>query len=282
MNAARSLAAAPSPGALRLFQPDEDISEDLILSGELKGQVDQLARELRYTQRFIQAGVDPPTRVLFSGPSGTGKTLAARWLAFRMKAPLAVTDVSAVVGSHLGETANNLRQCFEAATAAKAFLFLDEIDSICARRGSLSGSSGAEELERATTTLFQQLDWLKPDRVVIAATNFPDELDDALRRRLTTEIAFSLPDRDARRSMLERWLGRSPLCSEQLDALADGSEGLSGAQLRAKAMAQARRAIMAMPEERKRPQEKGAPHEGVKRGQEILRLLDSMSGGEAP
>ncbi|MBX3261079.1 MAG: ATP-binding protein [Labilithrix sp.] len=265
---------------VHVIEPDEDLSGELVLSGSLRSRVEGLASELRHVERFLRAGVDPPTRVLFSGPSGTGKTLAARWLGWKLRLPVVVADVSAVVDKHIGESAKGIAACFHAAKTSKAILFLDEIDAICMRRDAAETSAGAE-LARATTTFFQQIDWTPPNRIVLAATNFPDELDPALRRRVPTEITFELPDRDARRRMLEQWLSRSPLCAEQLDALADRTEGLSGAELRAKAMEQARRAIMALPEPAP-PRRGKLPDEVVKenvnRSQELLRLLDGTGG----
>lgn len=125
---------------------------------------------------------------------------------------------------------------------------LDEIDAICINRSDAGDGAASTENARTTTAFFQQIDWLPPARVVFGATNFADELDPALRRRLTTEIVFEAPDREGRRRMLETWLGKAPIAPKQLDKLADDTEGLAGAELRARAMAMARRAVMAQPD----------------------------------
>lgn len=259
--------------AISWFKPDEDLTGALVCSGELHGALDALSRELKSVDRFLRAGVDPPTRVIFSGPSGTGKTLAARWIAWQLKHSLAVVNLTDSSGSLIGETTKKIGEMFEAIrTTPKSILFVDEIDAVAPAR---TFETGAEvERSHATSAFFQRIDQLPASRIVLAATNFLEELDPALRRRFTTQITFSLPDRDARRRMLEGWLGeRGPLHSSQLDQLADDTEGLTGAELRARAMAQARRAIMAGPSEK--PKEDRAP-DGVARGQEILRLLDAQ------
>lgn len=250
----RPVPTAPSPAAkegelpanphVRWFKADEDLGGALILSGATERAVAQLALELKHTDDFLRAGLDPSTKVLFSGPSGTGKTLAARWLGWSLALPVAVIDISTIVGSYIGETSERLGACFACAASVPSLLFLDEIDAICMRRDMAKNSSGAE-LARVTTTFLQQVDWLRPSRIVIAATNFRDELDSALRRRLTTEIPFELPDRDARARMLAHWFDRVPLESSILEELLDATEGLSGADVRSRGMTVARAALLA-------------------------------------
>lgn len=238
-------AALPENGLINWFKPESDLSDDLVLSGATGAAVAQLARELHHTDDFLRAGLDPSTRILFSGPSGTGKTLAARWLGWTLSLPVAVVDVSAIVGSHLGETSGALGEVFKILGNVPSVLFFDEVDAMCAERSGVRGrGAGGEELARATTVFLQQIDWLRPSRVVVAATNFRDDLDSALRRRLTTDIVFELPDRDARARMLSRWFSRAPMGDELVTELLDATEGLSGADLRSRAMARARAALL--------------------------------------
>lgn len=266
--------ALPESTSVRWFKAEEDLSDELVLSGQTAVAIAKLAAELRHTDEFLRAKLDPSTRVLFSGPSGTGKTLGARWLGWTLKLPVAVVDVSQVVGSYLGETSKNLSECFRIAAAVPSILFLDEIDAVCRRRDERSAY--AVELARATTTFLQQLDWLRPNRIVVAATNFPDDLDSALRRRLTTEVVFGFPDRDARSRMLGRWLERVRLPGEMVTSLLDATEGVSGADLRARAMAIARASVMErLP--KAVPEPPPAPLKNVRElAQELLLNLEAM------
>lgn len=268
-------ASRPECSSLVWFE-SEDLSSELMLSGESGRALLELVRQLGHIDRFLEARVDPPTRILFAGPSGTGKTLAARWLAGKMRRPIAVADVSRIVGSHLGETSSNIGRIFRAAVEGKAVLFLDEIDAICTKREE-GESLFDRELARATTTFLQQLDWLAtgaPHAVVIAATNFSEELDAALTRRLTTFVQFEAPDRDARLRMLRSWLSHAPVTSEAIERLADESEGLSGAALRARAMEEARFAIMELADKTPptEPQRQFAEH-----GQGLLAALEGVA-----
>lgn len=239
----------PELPGVRWFRPDEDLTHELDLSGACGAAVATFAREVVAIDRFIDAGIDAPNRVLFWGPSGTGKTLAARWLGWTLKAPLALLDVSEIVSKYLGETSNNLGNAFKAAKAARAILFLDEIDGVCSKRTGGSSGSADAELQRSTTTLLQQqqVDWIGPRSIVIAATNFRDAIDTALLRRLTVQIEFELPDLEARRRMVRRWLAKAPVPPDAVEQLAAQSEGIAGADLRSRAMSLARRAILAAP-----------------------------------
>ncbi len=284
--ALRPLAPAPAPttealpqhGSVRWFTPDEDLTGELVLSGTTGAAFEQLARELRHTDDFLRAGLDPSTRILLGGPSGTGKTLSVRWLGWTLKLPVAVIDVSSVVAPWLGETSGGLGEIFKTVEKVPAVLFFDEIDAICCERSHVRGGrgSGGEELARATTVFLQHLDWLRPSRIVVAATNFPDDLDSALRRRLTTEVAFEVPDRDARARMLAKWLARTPLSSELIAELLDATEGLSGADLRSRAMARARaHLIERFP--KPVPEPPPAPPKTVReQAQELLLTLERM------
>lgn len=232
------------PDGMRWYEPDDPL-EELELGGPHGVALQVLVRELRHVDRFTRAKIDPPTRILFSGPSGTGKTMAARWLGAQLGIPLAVADVAKAMGSHLGESANRVGQLFDDAASARAILFLDEIDAIAVQRDSVGTASSARELARATTTMFQRLDWAPVGQIIIAATNFRDELDDALRRRFSTRVVFELPDAPTRRRMIGRWLAGVRAGADTLDRLTAESEGLSGADTRSLAMARGRALVMA-------------------------------------
>lgn len=228
---------------LEWFEPT-DLSGQLVLDGAAGAAMERLFAELQQAHRLFAAGIDAPTRVLFSGPSGTGKTLAARWLGGRLGIPVAVARLSSVVSSHLGETGANLAKAFDAVSLLPAVLFLDEIDAICARRGG-SGKHDVEEMARVTSTLLQALDMAPPGQIIIAATNFREKVDPALLRRLPTQIGFALPGDEARRRMIAGWWERVPHEAAALDEAVAATRERSGAEARALAMAAARAALLA-------------------------------------
>jgi SpoVK/Ycf46/Vps4 family AAA+-type ATPase len=228
---------------LEWFEPT-DLSGQLVLDGTTGAALERLVTELQQAHRLLAAGIDAPTRVLFSGPSGTGKTLAARWLGGRLGIPVAVLRISSVVSSHLGETGANLAKAFEATSLLPTVLFLDELDAICARRDG-TGNRDVEEMARVTSTLLQMLDMALPGPIVIAATNFREKVDPALLRRLPAQIEFGLPGSHARQRMILGWWEKVPHEGMALLEAIERTTGRSGAETRALAMAAARAALLA-------------------------------------
>jgi transitional endoplasmic reticulum ATPase len=137
---------------------------------------------LRYPELFQRLGVDPPRGVLLHGPPGTGKTRLARAVANESDAQFFLINGPEIMGSAYGESEKRLREIFEAATkAAPSIVFIDEIDSIAPKRGQVTG----EAEKRIVAQLLTLMDGLEPrtNLVVIAATNRPDAIDEALRPR---------------------------------------------------------------------------------------------------
>ena len=158
---------------------------------------------LRYPELFTRLGVDPPKGVLLHGPPGTGKTRLARAVANESDASFFAINGPEIMGSAYGESEKRLRDVFEeAAKAAPSIVFIDEIDSIAPKR---SGTPGEAE-KRLVAQLLTLMDGLHTGSniVVMAATNRPDALDEALRRpgRFDREIVIGVPDESGRREIL--------------------------------------------------------------------------------
>ena len=136
---------------------------------------------LRYPELFTRLGVDPPKGVLLHGPPGTGKTRLALAVANESDATFFTINGPEIMGSAYGESEKRLREVFEEATrSAPAIIFIDEIDSIAPKRQNVSG----EAEKRLVAQLLTLMDGLhaRSNLVVIAATNRPDAIDEALRR----------------------------------------------------------------------------------------------------
>jgi len=190
---------------------------------------------LRHPELFQRLGVDPPKGVLLHGPPGTGKTRLARAVANESDAQFFHIAGPEVMGSAYGESEKKLRDLFErAAKAAPSIIFIDEIDSIAPKRGQVSG----EAEKRLVAQLLTLMDGLEPRQnlVVIAATNRPEALDEALRRpgRFDREIVVGVPDDTGRREILAIHTRGMPLAEDvDLDELARRTYGFVGADLAA-------------------------------------------------
>ncbi len=206
---------------------------------------------LRYPELFERLGVDPPKGVLLHGPPGTGKTRLARAVANESAAEFFLINGPEIMGSGFGESEKKLREVFEkAAKASPAIIFIDEIDSIAPKRGNVTG----EAEKRLVAQLLTLMDGLEPrtSLIVIAATNRPEAIDEALRRpgRFDREIIIGVPDARGRREILAIHTRGMPLGDGvDLAELARTTYGFVGADLAAltrEAAIEAVRRIMPM------------------------------------
>ncbi|HJQ16790.1 MAG TPA: CDC48 family AAA ATPase [Allosphingosinicella sp.] len=207
--------------------------------GGLGTTIDQLREmielPLRYPEIFERLGVDPPRGVLLYGPPGTGKTRLARAVANESDATFFHIAGPEIMGSAYGESEKRLRDVFEqAASSSPSIIFIDEIDSIAPKRGQVSG----EAEKRLVAQLLTLLDGLEPraNVIVVAATNRPEALDEALRRpgRFDREIVVGVPDENGRREILGIHTRGMPLAPDvDIAELARQTYGFVGADIAA-------------------------------------------------
>ena len=138
---------------------------------------------------------------LFSGSSGTGKTLAAEVLAQTLQLDLYRIDLSAVINKYIGETEKNLRRVFDAAEAGGAILLFDEADALFGKRTEMKDSHD-RYANIEVSYLLQQMEAYRG--LAILTTNIPEALDQAFKRRLRFIVTFPFPDPAQRAKIWQR------------------------------------------------------------------------------
>ena len=186
---------------------------------------------------FEKVGIVPPKGVLLVGPPGCGKTLLAKAVANHTDATFIRMVGSELAQKYIGEGGRMVRELFSLAKEkAPSVIFLDEIDAIGAKR--LDGStSGDREVQRTLMQLLAELDGFDvlQDVKIIAATNRPDILDDALLRpgRFDRVIEIPIPDDASRKAILDVHLSSMNTKKIAIGRVVERTKGYSGAELKA-------------------------------------------------
>ncbi|MDB5706138.1 MAG: ATPase family associated with various cellular, partial [Sphingomonas bacterium] len=210
--------------------------EDLVVPGEVAEGLDLLVDRIRLRDALseglgssLRARYRPGVRALFTGESGTGKTLAVHWIARRVGLPLYRVDLAAMTSKWIGETEKNLSNVLDAAQHADVVLFFDEADSLFGARTDV-GDSHDRFANAQTNYLLQRIEDF--DGIAILATNSRDRFDPAFVRRLDAILEFPLPDAAARRALWTAHLGDAHAVSaRELDLLSVAID-LAGGHIR--------------------------------------------------
>jgi len=191
---------------------------------------------LKKPRVFEKMGIRPIKGLLLYGPPGTGKTLLARAVANESEANFISISGAQILSKYVGESEKTMREIFrKARTASPCILFIDEIDAIAPRRSGFAGE-GTRVVERVVDTLLTEMDGMESLKnvVVIAATNRPDILDQALLRagRFDRVIEIPPPDERGRLEILKIHTANVPLSKDvELKELARMSDGYTGADV---------------------------------------------------
>ncbi len=197
------------------YQPD-----DLIVPPRVRAELDLALAWVRQQVKVLGGrGFEKrlPYRyglsALFSGPSGTGKTMAAQVLSGQLNLDLYRVDLSHVVSKYIGETEKNLGQLFDESHRSGAILFFDEADALFGKRSEVNDAH-----DRSANVeigyLLQRME--EHDGIVILATNRKQDMDEAFSRRFDITVSFPMPDEALR---LRIWEGMFPRAAAKDQAL---------------------------------------------------------------
>lgn len=218
----------------------ERLLDDLVLTNRISRTLDGYVNEVRNWSALDAAGIPRRQRLLLQGPPGCGKTSAAEALATELGRPFMLVRLDAVVSSYLGETASNLRRILEYADQAPFVVLFDEFDSLGRSRDDQAEHG---EMKRVVTAFLQMTDRYRGPSILLAATNHPDLLDEALWRRFDEVLTFKRPTVHETRKLLRlrlKWVQHGPI---DVDRYASALKGLPHAAVE-KLVVDARRAAV--------------------------------------
>ena len=170
--------------------PANTIRQNIVLDTSVERQVSEFVNLVSHSSELELAGLDIKKTLLLYGQPGCGKTSIAHYISEKTGLPLIVARLDGVVSSLLGSTAKNLRRIFDYVQSMPCILFLDEFDAIAKARDD---NHQLGELKRVINSLLQNIDGMRSDCVLIAATNHPEMLDTAVWRRFVQVVEVGLP-----------------------------------------------------------------------------------------
>src|SRR5271169_6778512 len=226
------------PSATREFFIEKSASTFASLGGlnEVKRLLDAVIEHSHMRDEiYEQVGLAPPRGILFTGPSGTGKTAMARALSGEKQIPLIAIDGPQLYSKWLGESERALREVFKKARrAAPCILFFDTIDAIAPKFGA--DQFGSDVYQRILSQLLREIDNLRDVKgvILLGATNRPERIDPALLRsgRFDYILSFAKPDAAERTAIMRLCCRRVPLAPDvDFEEFASRMDGLTGADI---------------------------------------------------
>lgn len=178
-------------------------NENLYFSETVEEEIISFIQSYNYRNELLAQNLVFNNNLLLYGPPGSGKTSLASYISYQTGLPLITAKLDSIVSSLLGNTAKNIRKLFDYADSQPCILFLDEFDVLAKDRDD---SNELGELKRVVNSLLQNIDVFSKSSILIAATNTPYLLDDAVWRRFDTKVELKLPSQPIRKKIIKEYL----------------------------------------------------------------------------
>lgn len=166
--------------------------ENIRLRPDTRLELQEIIEESKHKELLSAKGIRRRSKLMFVGPPGCGKSVTANALAEELNLPFYTVRFDSIIGAYLGQTATRLRELFQFAAANPCVLLFDEVDALGRQRGS---AQDVGELDRIVISLMQELDLFDSAGILIATSNLPKSLDNALWRRFDSTVTFPPPSR---------------------------------------------------------------------------------------
>lgn len=226
---------------LTVTYPDARLG-DLALSDDLSDRLQHVLLEQRQRDQLARHGLRPARRLLLVGPPGTGKTSTARVIAGELGLPLFAIRLDSIITKFMGETAAKLRLVFDALVQTRGVYLFDEVDALA---GDRAAPNDVGEIRRVLNSFLQFLEEDASDSVIVAATNHPGLLDNALFRRFDTVMHFALPDEKGIQAVVENRLALFSTSNLSWQRVISAAQRLSHAEIATAAENAAKRTVLA-------------------------------------
>ncbi len=224
----RVIPFTPNLNYLVLTSESRERLGGLVQSDEMRGRIERILREYQQKAKLEKHGLSHRRKILLAGSPGTGKTLTAGVLAGELGLPLFTIMMDKIVTKFMGETSAKLRQIFDVIQDRRGVYLFDEFDAI---GGERSRENDVGEMRRVLNAFLQFIERDSSDSLIVAATNNPRILDQALFRRFDDVLHYHLPEKAEIERLIENRLGAFRSNKMHLETSAKIAESLSHAEI---------------------------------------------------
>jgi len=211
--------------------------DDIIVSNEVKSQLQDIIYSKIYRKKvFDEWGLgkviplnNNKLFVNLYGPPGTGKTMAAHVIAKELKRNLLCVNYSEIESKYVGETSKNLEKVFKFAKENDLILFFDEADAMLSKRVTNMNNSTDVSVNQTRSVLLMLMN--NYDDMVIFATNFINNMDEAFVRRIQFQIKFEMPNKEVRELLWNKYIPKEMPNNANIIELAEVYENISGSDI---------------------------------------------------
>ena len=213
---------------LTITEEPKTSKQVLVVNDDIQGRIDQVIHEYYQQAKLKSHGLSHRRKILLISPPGTGKTMTAKVLAYELKILLNTIQVDRLVTKFMGETSAKLRQIFNFMQENLGVYFFDEFDAI---GGERSMDNDVGEMRRVLNAFLQFIEQDISDSIIIAATNNPRLLDQALFRRFDDVLYYKKPTDKEKRTLISNNLIKFKSTQFDWETVLEKSSGLSHSEI---------------------------------------------------